>query len=416
MDINRPGDVWLSADYKAATDNLSARLSAWILEQLTQGHPYEWRRLWQLVLAPHDCEYPSKSGVEPVRQTNGQLMGSILSFPVLCLANLLLFLWFEKKCGRRATLKSACQSVLINGDDLVARINRSEFPIFQDLARRIGLPLSVGKTYVHEKVLNVNSTCYHYHTEHTPQKVCFLNTGLLFGQGKVMSHQEADGSEVVETRHVTSTFNEYVQGALPGRQCEAAADFIRQNTETLQNECRGRNMFLPEALGGMGCVPPLGFSVKFNSGQKRLAKQLWESDRYLYVHDGVAPFRAIPARSGFKADYPWSLLSLEQREKRSLKRSRINFSVRRFVGRQLVRSPVPRECTWDELRIHRIRLELAQRHGRMVHGISVVAFRDECPDGVLPSIESIESALPFGELVLPLMEQGLVEENRNPLL
>jgi len=80
----RAGQKFLSGDFEAATDNLKP----WVSETL-------WSELSAVLgLAPMECQIGKTlltghffSG-KP--QINGQLMGSILSFPILCLANLTL--------------------------------------------------------------------------------------------------------------------------------------------------------------------------------------------------------------------------------------------------------------------------------------------------------------------------------------
>jgi hypothetical protein len=101
----QPGDEWFSIDYSAATDGLSTSLSREIFETLLSPilTTEELRRAW-LVLGPHQFSYPCGEALDgPYLQRNGQLMGSPLSFPFLCLANLCLYLNVTEKyhTGRR---------------------------------------------------------------------------------------------------------------------------------------------------------------------------------------------------------------------------------------------------------------------------------------------------------------------------
>jgi len=85
---------WFSVDYSAATDGLSWKYSGKIFRYLMQDLPKEEYDTAMAVLGPHRLYYP-KDGGRPVfrgLQRNGQLMGSILSFPILCLANLGVYL------------------------------------------------------------------------------------------------------------------------------------------------------------------------------------------------------------------------------------------------------------------------------------------------------------------------------------
>ncbi len=93
--------LWVSGDYSAATDGLSLAISQLVMEEYLKARgiaPGE--DLWELatkVLGAHIIEYgrddPSLSEEEREKlpasflMQNGQLMGSPLSFPILCAIN-----------------------------------------------------------------------------------------------------------------------------------------------------------------------------------------------------------------------------------------------------------------------------------------------------------------------------------------
>jgi hypothetical protein len=66
---------------------------------------------------PRDKETGTQ--VEPGLMKRGQLMGSILSFPILCLANLGLYLRVTQESQRNWTDKQRLDAVLVNGDDML---------------------------------------------------------------------------------------------------------------------------------------------------------------------------------------------------------------------------------------------------------------------------------------------------------
>jgi hypothetical protein len=75
-------------------------------------------------------------------------MGSILSFPILCVVNLLCY-WraVERYWGKQVSLRKL--QVLINGDDILFRANARLYAIWQEEIKEVGFELSVGKNYIH---------------------------------------------------------------------------------------------------------------------------------------------------------------------------------------------------------------------------------------------------------------------------
>ena len=292
---------WFSIDYSAATDRLSARLSASILDFLVQGQDEAMQNVWRAVLAPHYCRYPFPYPVEPVQQVNGQLMGSILSFPILCLANLGLYLETIKEDPR--SLRDKLKGVLVNGDDMLYVAPTSLWNSHVSNGAKVGLSMSPGKAYHHPVYANANSACYHFdlralklrdvtilrgarregglmtpvyeklrvfdkHSS-TPYYIPFLNAGLYFGQHKVLGGDDVDGSS-----SFSSVINRLVQGALPGKGAEILAGYVKRHSKALDEECAGRNLFLPISLGGLGVQAPEGWKVKYTNQQLAYAQSI----------------------------------------------------------------------------------------------------------------------------------------------
>jgi hypothetical protein len=291
---------WFSIDYSAATDRLSARLSASILSFLTEGQDEAMQNVWRAVLAPHFCKYPFPydETVLPVQQVNGQLMGSILSFPILCLANLGLYLETIKEDVR--PLASKLKGVLVNGDDMlyVAPSSLWEKHIANGL--RVGLTMSPGKAYHHSVYANANSACYHFDLKRfncayvknergrevptfgrlssTPYSIPFLNSGLYFGQNKVLG-----GDDVDNEKSYTSVIDHLVKGALPGKAADLLAMYVSRHSKSLESECAGRNLFVPISLGGMGVSPVEGFEYKITVQQQIYAQRLVDAEPYATI-------------------------------------------------------------------------------------------------------------------------------------
>jgi len=193
-----PYDQWYSVDYSAATDGLSWKYSQRILEAITRDLPHHDREMMESVLGPHDLFYPSQDGEMSVsgcpqkfgRQQNGQLMGSILSFPILCLANMGVYLLVTSGLHAGWTYRERFDHVLVNGDDMVYAAPKSHWQRHSYFASKVGLEMSVGKAYVHPVYANINSVSVHYDLQDpssTPWQIDYLNVGLFFGVHKVQS-------------------------------------------------------------------------------------------------------------------------------------------------------------------------------------------------------------------------------------
>lgn len=143
------GDKYLlSGDYASATDNIplvvTQVLLTAILEEVNHPMTSEWA-LW--ATSPSHITYPA--GIPGVSQAavqaSGQLMGGILSFPLLCLVNL---------CLCRMAGIDRC---LINGDDLAAVVNEDSLKQWCRLGPLLGLTPSPGKFFVSRDFVTINS-------------------------------------------------------------------------------------------------------------------------------------------------------------------------------------------------------------------------------------------------------------------
>jgi hypothetical protein len=146
----RSGEVFVSGDYEAATDNLNQAVYRRCLTRLREldaqrggGIPAS---VWDLAMTRVSSFIYNERmcGV----QRRGQLMGSFLSFPILCLVNYLTFKWLVP---REVPVK-------INGDDIVFRASPEEAKVWMDGVGASGLVLSKGKTLVNECFFTLNST------------------------------------------------------------------------------------------------------------------------------------------------------------------------------------------------------------------------------------------------------------------
>nr|UJQ92811.1 MAG: putative RNA-dependent RNA polymerase [Narnaviridae sp.] len=142
------GDVWISGDYTAATDSVDLQASKAIMEGILSEIDHLPTKRWAMKeLSPHLLFYPKSSGLSPVLQESGQLMGSLLSFPLLCILN--------NATAKFSGLKD--HQYLINGDDILMRTKPETYPLWKKQVSEFGLELSLGKNYISPEFGTVNS-------------------------------------------------------------------------------------------------------------------------------------------------------------------------------------------------------------------------------------------------------------------
>jgi hypothetical protein len=150
-DFNRvEGEVFVSGDYEGATDNLNIATSELVLRRLLSLATHIPTRVRAEALDSLRMSFVDKSGRFCGQQSRGQLMGSPLSFPLLCLIN---YLTFKYAVRREVPVK-------INGDDIVFRCTASESDRWFDMVSMSGLVVSQGKTVVHSRFFSLNSSYF----------------------------------------------------------------------------------------------------------------------------------------------------------------------------------------------------------------------------------------------------------------
>jgi hypothetical protein len=150
-------EFYVSGDYKAATDNLRPDLSEWTWECICRSSTFDtgfagplpeaYHRLGMKCLTGHSLHYD-----EAVRrQSWGQLMGSPMSFPILCIVN------------AAATLVALGQPyrkefpMRVNGDDIAFIADPETYARWKEVTKLCGLEFSLGKNYTSREFVIMNS-------------------------------------------------------------------------------------------------------------------------------------------------------------------------------------------------------------------------------------------------------------------
>jgi len=267
----------VSGDYAAATDNLKSWVSETILDQLMIEIGENIKCLSQLpdnfltdlkglmlkALTRHkfvlgDRVIDSKGREKYVNltvqdQKTGQLMGSIISFPFLCIANAALCRYSMELANHKTYRltndkyngSGRIAPLLINGDDCVFKGYVGAIrPIWEEMTAMAGLESSVGKTYFSSTFCTINSTIYEFDDEQglwRQRKA--INMGLLLGRGK-------DGT-IINSAHLLGAKCMDLKRTCPDNMWpDLKRSFIRQHFVALRDS--GLSWWLPAWLGGLG--------------------------------------------------------------------------------------------------------------------------------------------------------------------
>jgi hypothetical protein len=147
--VSREGEVFVSGDYESATDNLNLDVACHILTEVMSTATHIPVNVRELAIASLRKVLICRG--QSFCHRRGQLMGSLLCFPLLCLQNYLAFRFFVR---RRVPLR-------INGDDIVFRARHCEVRRWVDGVGSIGLKMSVGKTLFESSWFSLNSSFFH---------------------------------------------------------------------------------------------------------------------------------------------------------------------------------------------------------------------------------------------------------------
>nr|UUW21031.1 MAG: putative RNA-dependent RNA polymerase [Sanya botourmia-like virus 12] len=259
----------------------------------------------------------------------GQLMGSILSFPVLCIVNATVCRWAQELDQRkRIPLRSA--KMAINGDDAVFKATQQGYQLWERIASFFGLKPSVGKVYVSDQFLNINSTTYNFYRDGFMSKVKlnvktgteyvytsyfehvrYVNLGLLKGLkrsgGKDSLIPDSDGWNIADTAR------DLIDSAPtdPIVRERLMCQFIHNNQEVLKRY--NLPWFLPQSLCGVG-LPTVG-QYQPRTFDLQVATKIVENPqrfRVPHVRRGVA--LAVWQIASKRIPKHWERLSVNTRE------------------------------------------------------------------------------------------------------
>jgi len=272
-----------------------------------------------------------KAGDDGISQTWGQLMGSPISFPILCLVNLAVSRLAMDLGGYFGPYDlSGCRDqsfgypmrplvqypLLVNGDDVGFESDQVIYGLWKDLTKRVGLVFSLGKNFTHPTVLILNSRL-HVLDRHVDffARVSYrlwplrhLEVGLLYGSMKGGSREigeQAPGIRdlLTDVRALSHMAHELVGGWSLEQKERLLRTFFRHWRPALDRLPAGCSWFLPNQLGGMGF--PFTRIPTVSEGQLRLAAYL---STHLCFRDCIRPLWFSPEKPAYLSCYERAIL------------------------------------------------------------------------------------------------------------
>jgi hypothetical protein len=266
--------MFLNGDYKASTDNLRGWVSETIADELckilngniTEDNDGYFVDYELLIRSLTGHIFVMKDGSHRA-QRDGQLMGSITSFPFLCIANAALCRWameMSNSCLYRVVNEHnptmGCSRhykipLLINGDDCTMQGKRSNLRTFWSKVTNYGgLTTSVGKTLFslpHKPIVVINSVTFDLIDGQWIERK-YINMGIVMG--KTRSSVSGVDKAIVHYHQLGALHRELYDSTPDDCWKEVSSLFISFHKETLKS-VPNIPWYCPEYLGGPGLIP-----------------------------------------------------------------------------------------------------------------------------------------------------------------
>jgi len=202
---------FISGDYKASTNEVHMDCTTVATQALWD--PSDWplinKGLGAQRIRPAGCPSHWPEGAVEIVQSHGQLMGSPLSFPILCIINAAIGRFAFEKAYNRKFLLSECP-MLINGDDFVARGDVALYKWWSWAISEVGWQESVGKSFFSREFAQMNSQtrrpmwvvdCYGRANCFFGDSLPYFNYGNAFSMKKCVYEQNEPSLSDCATRH-----------------------------------------------------------------------------------------------------------------------------------------------------------------------------------------------------------------------
>jgi hypothetical protein len=259
-------EVFLSGDYADATNEIYSFVSEVIADEaaIVLKWKEEEKRLVIEALTEHRIQNPDNKK-EFKDQKNSQLMGSIMSFVFLCIANAAGSRW-SAELSENKPLKLDQLRGTINGDDVAIKSNKSIYNFWKKITKHFGLNESIGKTFVSKGFVEMNSATFQFNpeTEHDIEIInkkgesslrkCsytqtkYINQGLIRG-AKRSEALTSLGDQDDPLENIAARANYLLDICPTELKIKVYQEFINYNRELLEKT--RVPWFLPMWLGGL---------------------------------------------------------------------------------------------------------------------------------------------------------------------
>jgi hypothetical protein len=253
------GEKILSGDYSDATNELESWVTDAITDELVDVLKIsnDEKDLMYKSLTKHIMEIRDNKGktiLNEKPQVNGQLMGSILSFLWLCIANLTL-VRMSKERGEGRTISLEELKARINGDDCLFNANLKVKELWELFGKAMGLKPSLGKVFWTDKFCTLNSRMFKPYNDFTVE-IPFISLGLLYNIEKSTRLDEFNRSsqdflselQGLETIGVRNQW--LMQGCPIQLRQKVQTRFIKIHRDLLDQSML--DWWMPEWSGGLG--------------------------------------------------------------------------------------------------------------------------------------------------------------------
>lgn len=199
---------------------------------------------------------------ETAEQKRGQLMGSPVSFPFLCILNATLIRkTYEMAEGVVAKIRDC--PFWINGDDCLTAYTGRRFPEYwRGLGSIMGFTESVGKTYDSTEFCSINSTTFMVE-EGRWKLVPYVNLGLIAGYGRSSAATQKPDS--VNPFELATLQRELLEMGPKDQLIRERMDFLFRNRNKNSLGTFPGSYYLPTWAGGLGMTPPCGYTKELRA-------------------------------------------------------------------------------------------------------------------------------------------------------
>lgn len=244
----------VSGDYSAATDNLNPYIIKSVLTELSTLIPPHLRSVFTKNGGKHFLHYSDGTSIE---QSNGQLMGSLTSFPILCLVNKIAYEYARTLCP-----DGLSEHCLINGDDIYFKCNLKGYNVWTQTVKKFGLDPSIGKNYVSAKVFLINSRYFLVRKQEIVE-IPFVNWRLINSRSSTQVREISRDIEIQtpvthDPSALGSMYRKFLQQA--GSDPLIMSPLLRRLDRVFYISHREvinsspKELYIPSCLGGLGAL------------------------------------------------------------------------------------------------------------------------------------------------------------------